>query len=478
MSNVRIIRVTEGGSRSVLLDHGWVPYGFLSSDVQQHVAVLVATSAPEKVAREWADGIPMQWVVTHSTTVPTPEPTTAEPSGEGQGEPSGEPSEPTAAVPKRKPRTKAPAQGEGQGDGQGQGGGTPPPNMDEFVRHTVFDPWQQRTDAAIQSVTGQVTDLSNRVGVMGSTLTATSEAVLEVSHKVEGLAGKLAEHDDRLAELAAQVGKPTHLVINTAAAQTVVPMTGGVQHAMFPTLMRCIAAGQHAFLPGPAGSGKSHAAEQGAAAMGWEFASMSLGPTTPESRLWGGMDANGKFHEPPFVRLARYASENPDSGAVFCLDEMDNGHAGILATLNSAMANGWFTSPSGEVVRWGRNFVIVAAANTFGTGPTAEFSGRNRLDAATLDRFAYIPWDTDVDMERALVRGILHEDTDLAVAWLDVWHTARQNVADHGLKAFVTMRGAQNGARLLLAGFTIREAYDLVLGSKLPADQAHKVSPF
>jgi hypothetical protein len=249
----------------------------------------------------------------------------------------------------------------------------------------------------------------------------------------------------------------------------------GIFHKQFDKLVKALAAGQHTFLPGPPGTGKSHAAEQAASILDWRFASLSLGPTTPESRLWGGMDAHGKFFEPPFVKLARHAMENPDSGSVYCLDELDNGHPGVIATLNSAMANGWFTAPNGDVITMGRNFVIVGAANTYGTGPTAEFAGRNKLDAATLDRFVYLPWDTDLGVESALTKTIL--ECDVAKAWLEVWRTCRKNAKDNGLKVFVTMRGCLNGAKLIAAGFAPTEALDMVLLNKLPDDQRRKVAP-
>lgn len=261
---------------------------------------------------------------------------------------------------------------------------------------------------------------------------------------------------------------------------TKVDIKDGLFHAQFPKLVRWVGSGNHVYLPGPPGTGKSHAANQVAQTLGWRFGSISLGPTTPESRLWGGKDANGNFHEPTFIELARFAQDNPESGAVFCMDEMDNGHPGVIATLNSAMANGWFTAPNGDVIVTGANFVIVAAANTYGTGPTAEFAGRNRLDAATLDRFLYLPWDTDLNVEETLVKAHLagvENGTAKAEDWLDVWRTARASVADHGLKVFVTMRGAVNGAKLIAGGEGLRSTLDGVLMSKIPADQAKKINP-
>ena len=255
----------------------------------------------------------------------------------------------------------------------------------------------------------------------------------------------------------------------------------GLYHSAFPTLLRMIGAGMHVYLPGPPGTGKSHMAEQVADTLGWKFGAISLGPTTPESRLWGGMDANGHFHEPLLIQCLRYAQDNPEHGAIFCLDEMDNGHSGIIATLNSLMANGWVTAPNGDIIRVGANFSFIACANTYGTGPTAEFSGRNKLDAATLDRFQYVPVPTDLNVESTMVNAWLEPLDDgarIAEDWLAAWRTARKNAADNGLKVFVTMRGAINGARLLRAGFDIEETFAVVLGNKLPADQLTKISPF
>lgn len=289
------------------------------------------------------------------------------------------------------------------------------------------------------------------------------------------------ELSNQLADFKSQSVAPTDVLRSVITTINIVEPTkptvqlDGIFHAEFPELLQNCRDGLHTYLPGPPGAGKSHAAESVATAMGWRFASMSCGPTTPESRIWGGMDANGKFFEPAFVQGCRYAMANPDSGFIWCLDEMDNGHPGILSTQNSAMANGWFTAPNGDRIVLGRNVVFVGAANTFGTGPTAEFAGRNKLDPATLDRFTYVPWDTDLGMEAALVRNYLPED--LSVAWLDVWQTVRNNVADHGLKFFVTMRGCLNGARIIAGGRTIDKALALVLGNKIPTDQWAKVNP-
>ena len=40
----------------------------------------------------------------------------------------------------------------------------------------------------------------------------------------------------------------------------------------------------------------------------------------------------------------------------------------------------------------------------FGTGSTLQYTGRNKLDAATLDRFMIIEWDYDTDLETKLIK--------------------------------------------------------------------------
>ena len=389
------------------------------------------------------------------------------PQGQGQG--SGEGSDPKDAIENPYDNDGQPKDGSGHGGGSGDG-------PDDPVVHSELP-------LVAEQIGYATLDAAAKVFVSTETFQGAMQNVSDVLAFQEGrlaLAAQQIKDLDRRIDAIPQGGGGGGIVQIEVRTPTKVEIRDGLYHAQFPKLVRWVGSGNHVYLPGPPGTGKSHAAEQVSKTLGWRFGSISLGPTTPESRLWGGKDANGNFHEPTFIELARFAAENPDSGAVFCMDEMDNGHPGVIATLNSAMANGWFTAPNGDVIVTGPNFVIVAAANTYGTGPTAEFAGRNKLDAATLDRFLYLPWDTDLNVEETLVRAHLanvESGSDKADDWLDVWRTARANVADHGLKVFVTMRGAINGAKLLAQGEGLTSTLNGVLLSKIPADQAKKINP-
>lgn len=314
--------------------------------------------------------------------------------------------------------------------------------------------------------------------------TQQEDAPMTIEDMVRRIASELDEHvkADMLEQF--EIFKPNIPTDNVVHVTTRVEVKTPTQHTThdglfhehFGDLLHLVSIGQHVFLPGPPGSGKSHAAQQVAEVLGWKFGEISMSPDLPESRIWGGRTPDG-FVETPLLEGLRFAQDNPDSGFAFLFDEMDAARASLVVSINSAAANCRVTAPNGDRLAWQDNVVFIGAANTFGTGPTAEFAGRNKLDAATLDRFAYIPWDTDPMMERQVVMSFLQHDSVLAEAWLDAWRTLRDNVKTYGLKTFVTMRGARNGARMLASGLDIDKTMMLVIGNKLPADQWAKVSP-
>lgn len=457
--NISGSRITNG-KWQILADGGWVQASMLNSDKLS-------------AALRFVDAMPAEYQTRHaSNTAYTYDPRHVGSDNEYQG-------------PRNKDKGgQKPEQGDGESDyaetesdgsegdqdGQGGGGGD---GDDQPVWHSEFDPWQEKADKAIEEVEQHTSQIATVLGNIGTL--ADRAARLERENK------RISAEVTQLKVHGGGGGNGGGVIVRVEVRQGFdgdYKGHDGVFHNQFDKLLKNISGGHHCYLPGPPGSGKSHAAKQAADVLGWRFGALSLGPTTPESRLWGGRDANNNFFEPPLVKLARYAMENTDQGAVYCLDELDNGHPGIIATLNSGMANGWFEAPNGDLIEWGDNFVIVGSANTYGTGPTAEFSGRNRLDSATLDRFNFLPWDTDTAMESAMVHAILEGQDTLIADWLDVWHSARRNVVTHGLKVFITMRGAIRGAKMLAQGRDIYDVAGEVLLNKLPDDQKVKISPF
>jgi MoxR-like ATPase len=231
----------------------------------------------------------------------------------------------------------------------------------------------------------------------------------------------------------------------------------GIQHHNFETLIRVVASGQPAMLVGPAGTGKSHAAETVAEVLGLEFFAMSVGAQTSKSDLIGYMDAMKNYVTTPF----RKAYEN---GGLFLLDEIDAGNSNVLIQLNAALANGYMSFPD-AMIRRNENFRFVASANTFGLGANRQYVGRNQLDAATLDRFVTLQWDIDSNVEEALAIG--HEGP----AWLEVVRMVREYVQDRELRIVVSPRATQRGSKLLAAGLDFNDVLHMALLSQFSVDE-------
>src|SRR5580658_3509827 len=110
----------------------------------------------------------------------------------------------------------------------------------------------------------------------------------------------------------------------------------GKTHKQFDILLKLCAAHSSSPTPvniwitGPAGSGKTKAAEQVSEALGLNF--YFCGAIAEPYSLLGYMDASGKL-----VRTAfREAYEH---GGIFLLDEVDGSSANALLSFNAALAN-------------------------------------------------------------------------------------------------------------------------------------------
>jgi len=244
-------------------------------------------------------------------------------------------------------------------------------------------------------------------------------------------------------------------------------------HAALPDLITMLAARVHVFMVGPSGTGKSTLAGQAADALGLSLYAVSLGPTTPTSKLFGFRSAGGEYVRTPF----REAYEH---GGVMLIDELDNGHPGLVAELNQALANEHGAFADGMVDAHD-DFRLVATGNTYGLGPDRRFVGRNQLDAATLDRFALLQVPIDERLEERLT---LAAAADLsrpakreAKRWLEEVRRTRERVAAAGINVVVSPRAAIEGARLLAAGMDYEAVCEArLLGNLDAATRAKLVS--
>ena len=249
------------------------------------------------------------------------------------------------------------------------------------------------------------------------------------------------------------------VTIHDVQANTTVDLEG-IHHKSFPTLLKAVQTkvggfGVNIWIKGPAGSGKTKACENAAAALKLEYG--FHGAMSMAHELMGFVDANGHYHETVFVRLFQ-------NGGLCLLDELDSGENQALLALNAALANGMMSLPTGKIVKRHPNFVCIGAGNTNGQGATAEYVGRNKLDAAFLNRFPIkMTWDYDETLEAAISGN---------PAWAAHIFKARAKAQAKGIKVLITPRHTQAGAALIAAGFTEKEAAELTYLADMTPDQA------
>lgn len=239
--------------------------------------------------------------------------------------------------------------------------------------------------------------------------------------------------------------------------------TDGHQHPMFSTLCRALSARQadgfspNVWINGPAGSGKSHGTRQFAQASGqaYHFQGASMMP----HEVLGFIDASGTYHRTSFREAFEF-------GGVFCFDEADAWSNEALLVLNAALANGRMQFPDAMVARH-VDCRIIATANTFGLGGTADYVGRAKLDAAFLSRFPVkLSWGYDAALEVAICGN-----ADFARRV----QAARERARSVGLKVLIDPRATMAGAALIAQGFTHDEAASLTYLANLSPEQVKQV---
>jgi cobaltochelatase CobS len=207
-------------------------------------------------------------------------------------------------------------------------------------------------------------------------------------------------------------------------------------HKQFGLLLDLISQGENVYLWGAPGGGKSTATHEAAKALGRRYGYISLNEQSPDYLITGYKDANGVYQR----SLFRDFYEN---GGVFCIEEIDNASGSLLTALNNALDNGLASFPDGLVERH-PDFQIVGCGNTSGRGPHPAFPERRPFDSAFADRFFYVEWQYDEDLELALARQF-NPGSDKYVLWVQA---ARQWCEANGVRIIFSPRASLRLARL------------------------------
>lgn len=194
--------------------------------------------------------------------------------------------------------------------------------------------------------------------------------------------------------------------------------------AKFQRIVAKVSRGNNVYLFGPAGSGKSHTAEQVAEALGLDFYGQTTIQFAHDVRGYG--DAGGNFQETPFYKAFAF-------GGLYFQDEYDRSNAEAAIVLNSALANGWYDFPIVGRVEAHPNFRFIAAGNTLMTGPDEEYITGQEIDPSSRDRFGFF---FEIDYSHEVELHIAHNDEKIVSFVEDV----RQAIKQAGIKHVVSYR--------------------------------------
>lgn len=183
---------------------------------------------------------------------------------------------------------------------------------------------------------------------------------------------------------------------------------------------------------GPAGNGKTTTVEQALTALNMPFMSISCTDRTEVVELTGGTVltvAGEQWRDGQVTTAFR-------NGWAVVLDEADALDPRVMLSLQNALQDGgpdgkarFINTPDGRVYPAGP-CPIILCMNTYGEGGSRTYNGRNKLDAASMDRFSVIT--TTYENEEGIItaRGYTARTANGLVNWAN---DMRRKIAEAGM---------------------------------------------
>lgn len=272
------------------------------------------------------------------------------------------------------------------------------------------------------------------------------ELVLE---EITNLKTKLNDAFKKMDARIEEKAPPLKIVIDNISQATEVTVEG--QHEQFSLVLKYVQARDNVLMVGPAGSGKTRLAEAVATNLGLRFGFISCSIGMSEGQLMGRLlpfGTGGKF-----VYVKSQFVDFYKNGGVFLLDEMDAADSNTMMVLQAALSGDTLAVPNDPehpFVKRHKDFVCIAAANTYGTGGNRTYVGRNQQDGASLDRFvaARVEVDYDPKLERLIVdQEILEWGSKVREAVKE--YQLRRIVSTRALSRFTAQKKVGNGLTMV-----------------------------
>lgn len=283
------------------------------------------------------------------------------------------------------------------------------------------------------------------------------------------------------------------LVIQSApgAPTTSFSRPGGavVHHRFAEVMFRSRGVHRNVMLVGPAGTGKTHVAQQvhearisaGIIPADAPLCVMNINGDLLAMHLLGDSSVAMGTTPSVFTRGGILTGLNAagdvvnafDVPCTIVLDEMDRAEPGTMVALNAALANGFITTPDGCRIDRHPDALVIATANTRGTGAAGGYAAAQQQDAALVDRFAGRRIDIDfcpgiedaiaptvaptiramrAEAEAQNMRGVMFSYRAMMTAEADAAHIGVNNACRWLAEDFGAVGGAAVVDRMVAAG--------------------------